>query len=44
MNSGIDAAFATLVKERADAFLVSPDALVTLAARSVSGKRRRAGA
>jgi len=42
-NSGIDAAFATLVKEQADAFLVSPDALfvsrrvqlVTLAARHV---------
>jgi putative ABC transport system substrate-binding protein len=42
-NSGIDAAFATLVKERADAFLVSPDALfvsrrvqlVTLSARHV---------
>jgi putative ABC transport system substrate-binding protein len=42
-NSDIDAAFATFAKERADAFLVSPDALfvsrrvqlVTLAARHV---------
>jgi putative ABC transport system substrate-binding protein len=42
-KSDIDAAFGTLVKERADAFLISPDALfvsrrvqlVTLAARHV---------
>ena len=41
MNSGIDTAFATLVKGRADAFLISPEALfvtrrvqlLTLAAR-----------